>query len=68
MNQTLDKERIVRTAKSVVELCMILGIYHIFGNARKKKLKQYKSFIYNEQDGDGWVKRSVYKYQGEYYY
>lgn len=68
MKEKLDKESIIRTAKSVVELCMILGIYQIFGNARKKKLKQYKSFIYNEQDGDGWVKRSVYKYKDDYYF
>jgi hypothetical protein len=67
MENKLDKERIVRTAKSVVELCIKLGIHQIFGNSRKKKLKQYKSFMYNEQDGDGWIKRAVYKYQGDYY-
>ncbi len=64
----IDKESIVRTAKSVVELLMILGIYHIKGKERKKKLSQYKAFMYNEQDGDGWVKSSVYKYQGNYYH
>jgi hypothetical protein len=68
MEQKLDKERIVRTAKSVFELCIILGVNHIIGKERKKKLSQYKSFLYNEQDGDGYIKRAVYKYQGDYYY
>jgi len=63
-----QKEAIVSRAEPIGVLINKIGLAHVKGKDRKKKLNEYKSFVYNIWDEGGYIKRPVYKLGNTYYF